>query len=65
VYAIALAAVGFACIGVGVALVFGDHPPLVRALGVVVFAGSWAVYRFAYPLSVRLFGPLPPPRHAG
>jgi hypothetical protein len=56
-YAIALAVVGFACIGVGISLLFGDHSTLVRALGVVVFAGSWAVYRFAYPLSVRLFGP--------
>ncbi|MGZ4110763.1 MAG: hypothetical protein ACXVP7_13900 [Actinomycetota bacterium] len=57
-YAIAVAVVGFACLAFGVGLMFGDnHAPVVRALGVVVFAGSWVVYRFAYPLSVRLFGP--------
>ncbi|MGZ4110764.1 MAG: hypothetical protein ACXVP7_13905 [Actinomycetota bacterium] len=61
VYAIVLGIVGLGLLFGGFALLLAGRSPIVRVLGAVMVAGSWGVSRIAYPLSVRLFGPLNPP----
>jgi hypothetical protein len=61
VYAIALGIVGLGLLGLGMLLVLAGNGVSLRVLGAVMVAGSWGVSRIAYPLSVRLFGPLHPP----
>lgn len=58
-YGLILAAAGVSALGLGASLVFGDFSFEVRTLGVLVFGSSWLIYRFGYPLGVRLFGPAP------
>lgn len=58
-YGLILAAAGVSALGGGLGLTFGDFSFPVRVLGVLVFASSWLIYRFGYPVGVRLFGPPP------
>ena len=55
-YAIVVVILGFGCLVIGAALVFGDHAMWARLLGIGVMVCSFFVYRASYRTGNRLFG---------
>jgi hypothetical protein len=58
IYAVVIALLGLMLVGWGVGLLIDGDALFMRALGLPLIALSLALYRYAFPLANRLFGPV-------